>query len=254
MLDRLSNNSSSAPGHFLDLPNQNSSVDLCAIHLRGASLFMLESSEVPKSLIARREIPPTVEQVEEGKLFHVTWTGSRYLNVRHVQSPQPLARPSNFKATEGSRPPAGSYFEVTVLENGGASRELDAEGNVLADDEEWMLAGTDFPDGDIGFLGIGLAMRPYTCFNHVGWNFGSFGFHSDDGKLFDGCLQGGFPWNGPYTLGDVVGVGLDPNGDVFVTNGSLCGPVVKGRIARIPASHFEWQCMHEVENICEFRF
>ncbi|KAJ3248360.1 hypothetical protein HDU78_000986 [Chytriomyces hyalinus] len=190
--------------------------------------------------------------MDEGSFFHVTWPGSRYLNVRPVQSPQPLARPSSFDAIEGTRPPAGSYFEVTVLENGGTLRELDADGNVLADDEEWMLAGRDFPDRDIGFLGIGLAMRPYSSFNHVGWDFGSFGFHSDDGKLFDGCLQGGFPWDGPYTLGDVVGVGLDANGDVFVTkNGSLCGPVVKGRVARIPASHYEWRLHPTVSAYCE---
>ncbi|KAJ3240904.1 hypothetical protein HDU81_002407 [Chytriomyces hyalinus] len=246
MLDRIVN-SSTIPVNFLELRFLDSSTDFEAVKLNGPSVFTLESSALPASACSEPEIPPNVEKQTGGGTVHVTWMGSRYVNVRNVQSAHPLTIPHSLDETAGTRPPVGSYFEVTVLEN---SSTLGEQGDGNEDiEDEWLFPG-DVPERELGFLGIGLAMRPYSCFYHVGWDFGSFGFHSDDGKLFDGSGQGGFPWDGPFTVGDVVGVGLDSAGDVFMTkNGSLCGPVVKSRIARIPASHFEWR-LHPTFSAC----
>ncbi|KAJ3098409.1 hypothetical protein HK100_005107, partial [Physocladia obscura] len=104
------------------------------------------------------------------------------------------------------------------------------------DDDEW---GIIQHPRETGFISIGLALRPYSPFYHVGWDFGSFGFHSDDGKLFDGAGQGGFMWAEPYSVGDVVGCGMTCSGDIYYTkNGRIIGPdrrrrwLQKRRIAR----------------------
>ncbi|KAJ3097436.1 hypothetical protein HDU97_004884 [Phlyctochytrium planicorne] len=57
-----------------------------------------------------------------------------------------------------------SYFEVTILDGG---------------------------QDQISFIAIGAAVRPYSPFHHVGWDFGSVGYHSDDGRVYDGTNQGG---------------------------------------------------------------
>ncbi|KAJ3283670.1 hypothetical protein HDU79_008868 [Rhizoclosmatium sp. JEL0117] len=89
---------------------------------------------------------------------------------------------------------------------------------------------------DSTFLAIGVALRPYSAYYHVGWDFGSFAYHSDDGKLFDGTGQGGFAWGDPYTVGDE-----------WRECGTVEGVEVTGVV---PAGWFEWR-LHPTVSACQ---
>jgi hypothetical protein len=162
--------------------------------------------------------PCTVHQIPapDGSCYmeRVTFPPVGYKFPRNVQCDYPLIPPN------GPEDLMPGYYEVSVI------------------------SGTTD-----GFMGLGLATKPYSPYYHVGWDFGSCGYHSgrkgrkgkhfttnssdffflifysDDGKLFDGAGQGGQDFGECYNPGDVVGVGLTPSGDVYFTrNGERVKP------------------------------
>ena len=104
-----------------------------------------------------------------------------------------------------------AYFEVTVM-SGGA--------------ENWVA---------VGVVGEGHGQHRMP-----GWEPGSFGFHSDDGSLYEeqdqegACTQGLTPWG----VGEVVGCGYDlKSGSLFWTqNGDLLPLRVDKLAAAAPRS------------------
>ncbi|KAI8622809.1 hypothetical protein BC830DRAFT_1087868 [Chytriomyces sp. MP71] len=237
------------PHTFVDLRYLQSPTDILRIKETGASAFNLAPNVLPHKVDKVFQAQP---KVLPGGI--VEWTGKRYVDVRNVQADIPLVIP-NEKACAPL--PIGSYFEVTVLANGTTM------GRANADELGWdgvglnmEETGTGIIEGELGFVSIGLAMRPFSPFYHVGWDFGSVAYHSDDGRLFDGAGQGGFNWSTPFTVGDVVGVGLNSAGDVYFTkNGDICGPVTsynddgKGVVACVPMRSYGWR-LHPTIGAC----
>ncbi|KAJ3197418.1 SPRY domain-containing protein 3 [Irineochytrium annulatum] len=198
---------------FLYSPANDIPRNLPPPHLRART-----RTKVPEAAFAAREmtpVPNVLPAPTETLLppVHVTTTIPTNLSLaphmlrflfpnnnvtatpRCLQSPHPLSVP---RSGGGN---GCSYYEVT-LESGGA-------------------AGT--------FIAVGLAPFPYGTSHHVGWDFGSVGYHSDDAKIFDGSNQGGRPWGDVFGEGDVVGCGLTPEGDSFFTlNGKVMGHTAIG--------------------------
>ncbi|KAJ3066497.1 hypothetical protein HDU98_010180 [Podochytrium sp. JEL0797] len=195
--------------------------------------------------------------VRRGEVFGVQFKRSSYIDVWSVQSAVPLVAPRLDRVVEGEW---RGYFEVTIKKN--CWKDVD---------DPNAMDGVEWDDFETGFLGIGLALRPFSAYYHVGWDFGSFAYHSDDGKLFDGAGQGGFEWGDPYGVGDVVGCGITVAGDVYFTkNGVRVGPkrvrtcvprregqaenasvvVEEEVVGLIPASLFEWK-LHPTVSACQ---
>ncbi|KAI8836561.1 hypothetical protein BC829DRAFT_436614 [Chytridium lagenaria] len=103
------------------------------------------------------ELIPTSDPPRSPHIYEFPNNGPMVPRV--LQSPTPLRRPMN----QTDDPPPGTYFEVTILEGG----------------------------DPLTFIAVGLAVHPYSAFHHVGWDFGSVGYHSDDGRIYDGTNQGG---------------------------------------------------------------
>jgi hypothetical protein len=77
----------------------------------------------------------------------------------------------------------------------------------------------------------------------IGWDSGSYGFHSDDGLIYGENKIEGLRWL-PWAQGDVIGCGIDyARGFIFYThNGSLLGDAFNLRLApsnetAIPSKH-----------------
>ncbi|KAJ3292897.1 Rsp5p-dependent ubiquitination, sorting of cargo proteins at the multivesicular body, partial [Blyttiomyces sp. JEL0837] len=167
--------------------------------LHPVDLFrMLSSSDMESQVI--------VSKLHSGTIVYFPDVGERA--PRNVQTIIPLFPPGDafrnrilkYLQLEGlDQLLWPGYFEVTVLEGDSAN----------------------------GFMATGLAMKPYSSMYQTGWDFGSIAFHSDDGKIFQGGGQSGIVWesSGYGVVGDVVGVGMNNEGDVFFTrNGERIGP------------------------------
>ncbi|SMR41599.1 unnamed protein product [Zymoseptoria tritici ST99CH_1A5] len=57
-------------------------------------------------------------------------------------------------------------------------------------------------------LGIGFVAPPYPAWRLPGWNRGSLGIHSDDGRRYVDNSYGGVPFVNAFAAGDIVGVGM----------------------------------------------
>ncbi|KAG9397035.1 SPRY domain [Carpediemonas membranifera] len=79
-------------------------------------------------------------------------------------------------------------------------------------------------------IAIGLICRDSPRNKQPGWTSDTFGYHGDDGRIFN-YSGSGTPWGPKYTKGDVVGCGYIPSsGDVFFTvNGEHIGDAFKGK-------------------------
>ncbi|CAK9784459.1 SPRY-domain-containing protein [Cutaneotrichosporon oleaginosum] len=78
--------------------------------------------------------------------------------------------------------------------------------------------------GSQGHISVGWTRPECDHRRLVGWNKGSWGWHADDGKTFEGRGDGR-DFSEPWNTGDVVGCGLDMTiGRAFFTrNGKLLG-------------------------------
>ncbi|WWD22906.1 hypothetical protein CI109_107401 [Kwoniella shandongensis] len=78
--------------------------------------------------------------------------------------------------------------------------------------------------GEEGFMSVGWTLKGTSLRRLVGWDKGSWGWHGDDGRSFEG--QGrGERFSETWTTGDTVGCGIDfTTGRAFFTkNGRLLG-------------------------------
>ena len=57
-------------------------------------------------------------------------------------------------------------------------------------------------------VAIGFAACPYPSFRLPGWNRGSLGVHSDDGRRYCNDAYGGKDFVAPWSQGQVVGIGM----------------------------------------------
>eukprot|EP01127_Copromyxa_protea_P020418 TRINITY_DN6836_c0_g5_i3.p1 TRINITY_DN6836_c0_g5~~TRINITY_DN6836_c0_g5_i3.p1 ORF type:complete len:899 (-),score=135.57 TRINITY_DN6836_c0_g5_i3:89-2785(-) len=71
-------------------------------------------------------------------------------------------------------------------------------------------------------IGIGLVSKGYSVKKHPGWQEFSYGYHSDDGRVFHNCGSG-TAWGPMYGTGDVIGCGVVDEGVFWTKNGKLLG-------------------------------
>ncbi|WWC85467.1 uncharacterized protein L201_000331 [Kwoniella dendrophila CBS 6074] len=78
--------------------------------------------------------------------------------------------------------------------------------------------------GEEGFMSVGWMKRGANLRRLVGWDKGSWGWHGDDGRSFEGQGRGD-RFSETWTTGDTVGCGLDfTTGRAFFTkNGQMMG-------------------------------
>ncbi|KAI9348497.1 hypothetical protein BDR26DRAFT_892064 [Obelidium mucronatum] len=230
------------------LPNATGLDTAADIQMSRNSIYGRRTSKSPIVSITKRLLENVAvvdgrqQSVSAGTNERILFNGSTYVHVRNVQCAMPLVAPNG---AEYSSSGWKGYFEVKILRNRSGS---------VNDDN-----APEFHGMDVGFLAIGLALRPYSPFYHVGWDFGSFAYHSDDGKLFDGAGQGGFEWGEAYTVGDVIGCGLTPAGDIYFTkNGVRVGPkrelktadgTLTAVVGVIPAGYYGWR-LHPTISAC----
>uniref|UniRef100_A0A914DRK6 B30.2/SPRY domain-containing protein n=1 Tax=Acrobeloides nanus TaxID=290746 RepID=A0A914DRK6_9BILA len=85
--------------------------------------------------------------------------------------------------------------------------------------------------GQYGYLGIGLSMKSTNLNRLPGWDFYSYGYHGNDGLVFNSSGKGD-PYGPSYSNGDVVGCGIHfSRREIFFTkNGQNLGPAVTNEI------------------------
>lgn len=83
--------------------------------------------------------------------------------------------------------------------------------------------------GRTGFMGLGLASAQVPLNKLPGWSQESYGYHGDDGNKFDGLSNKGDNYGPTFTVGDVIGCGLNLiEGSCFFTkNGVNLGKAFK---------------------------
>jgi hypothetical protein len=57
-------------------------------------------------------------------------------------------------------------------------------------------------------VAIGFFAPPYPAFRLPGWQRGSIGVHSDDGRRFVGNDEGGVDFTAPFQVGETIGLGM----------------------------------------------
>ncbi|KAI8907968.1 hypothetical protein EDD86DRAFT_208631 [Gorgonomyces haynaldii] len=80
------------------------------------------------------------------------------------------------------------------------------------------------------FLSVGVCLRPYSPFHHIGWNYNSIALHSDDGRIYHNAHQLGQQFSEPFGAGTILGCGYDPTTKelYFTINGELVGRPMQG--------------------------
>lgn len=80
-----------------------------------------------------------------------------------------------------------------------------------------------------GYISIGFAEENFKKTRHPGWEQHSFGYHGDDGKLYQGQGRTDLHFGPTYTTGDTVGAGINYAAQelFFTKNGKLVGSVFK---------------------------
>lgn len=75
--------------------------------------------------------------------------------------------------------------------------------------------------------GIGFCEEHVSLRNMVGWDEGAWGFHSDDGNLYDQSGSG-TSYSDTYTEGDVIGCGVNFERKIafYTRNGKIIGTCV----------------------------
>lgn len=88
--------------------------------------------------------------------------------------------------------PKTIYFEIKILGLGHTSH--------------YFKQGRQ-SDIDSG-VAIGFFAPPYPTFRLPGWQRGSLGVHSDDGRRYVADTHGGIDFTDPFGVGDTVGLGM----------------------------------------------
>ncbi|PQE32903.1 Ankyrin repeat-containing domain protein [Rutstroemia sp. NJR-2017a WRK4] len=82
-----------------------------------------------------------------------------------------------------------------------------------------------------GWLVVGFCDDKVPLHRMLGWNVGSWGFHSDDGRVFEDGEQAwvGFPYSKPYTADEVIGCGVNfaENSAFYTRGGKVIGQAFK---------------------------
>ncbi|BEJ01717.1 hypothetical protein CcaverHIS631_0603990 [Cutaneotrichosporon cavernicola] len=167
-----------------------------------------------------------------------------YISLTTLSADTPL--PVMFEMPPRSRDPMlTSFLDVTVEDREGAWRPVitfrpEQGDTLLKSDTDACSLHTSAPIphgvgvfyyeveilniGAEGHISIGWSVPECDHRRLVGWNVGSWGWHADDGKTFEGRGDGR-DFSQPWKTGDVVGCGIDMTiGRAFFTrNGTLLG-------------------------------
>jgi hypothetical protein len=101
------------------------------------------------------------------------------------------------------------YFELRILRLGRATDSHHSRflSHLVHGDEECGVA-------------LGFVAPPYPPFRLPGWQRGSIGVHSDDGRRYVGNTDGGVDFTEPFRIGETVGIGLSFAVGEFVKGGT----------------------------------
>ncbi|KFZ19923.1 hypothetical protein V502_03426, partial [Pseudogymnoascus sp. VKM F-4520 (FW-2644)] len=92
---------------------------------------------------------------------------------------------------------------------------------------------TILDSGDTGFIGLGLCSGFTSLDAMPGWNPSSWGYHGDDGNIFD-TSGTGKPYGGIFGTGDVVGCCLTCDNEIsFTKNGISLGNAMKATAGKL---------------------
>ena len=87
--------------------------------------------------------------------------------------------------------------------------------------------------GEEGWISVGLCLRESFLNALTGWQDGTFGYHGDDGRKFEGGWggMGGDPYGPTYTTGDIIGCALhvERGACAFTKNGLNLGLAFTGK-------------------------
>jgi hypothetical protein len=143
-----------------------------------AQLAAVRSGQV--SLQRPKEYNGKLEEVSMGAYRGSTRAGSKEACLLSTL-------PLYFAAAESplrTEVPKTVYFEVRIL----------AFGRKRGQDESSLA---------IGFCGV-----PYPTWRMPGWERGSLGVHSDDGRRYVNNTDGGIDFTSPFNVGETIGLGL----------------------------------------------
>ncbi|GMK54219.1 hypothetical protein CspeluHIS016_0108050 [Cutaneotrichosporon spelunceum] len=192
---------------------------------------MNSEGEVKRRRHAEPVLPPNAER-------------PAYISLTTLPAGTPL--PVMFEMPPRSRDPLlTSFLDLTVEDREGAWRPVitfrpEQGDRLLKADTDACSLRTSVPiplgvgvfyyeveilnSGDQGHISIGWTVPECDHRRLVGWNAGSWGWHADDGKTFEGRGDGR-DFSDPWKTGDVVGCGIDMTiGRAFFTrNGNLLG-------------------------------
>lgn len=140
--------------------------------------------------------------------------GSLPLYFENVHSPRHTHRPKTI------------YFEVKVLSYGGRTTASDE--NAIA----------------VGFCSV-----PYPTWRMPGWERGSVGVHSDDGRRYVNDTEGGVDFTAPFKPGETIGIGIN-----FSPPDSSSSQALKGKVflTRDGADAGGWDIHEEMDSETEF--
>jgi len=102
------------------------------------------------------------------------------------------------------------YFEVKILgigiQDGPEQKHEKKHGGLLSK----LKAGHHEADPQVEEAGIaiGFFAPPYPSFRLPGWQRGSLGVHSDDGRRYVNDTHGGMDFTQPFQVGQTVGLGM----------------------------------------------
>jgi hypothetical protein len=145
--------------------------------LNGVAPFLVDRFELPKAkapTFVSREFCK-VSESQNGTILDFL---PNYQGARSVQCTMPLEL-----IEEAYNPEGFYYFEIKVISRA---------------------------PNPTSFMSIGLSNRPYSEMHHIGWNPGSIGFHSDDGRVFINSYNSECQISKGYTIGSIIGCGYNP--------------------------------------------
>lgn len=102
-------------------------------------------------------------------------------------------------------------------------------------------------------IGFGLCRPETPAIDMPGWATTSWGYHGDDGYIYNNPLGTGLRYSSSYTTGDMVGWGIDMRtGNLFFTrNGGSLGkdysPIRIGFWTKVADHHLQRRRIHESE-------
>ncbi|WVF66683.1 hypothetical protein IAT40_001424 [Kwoniella sp. CBS 6097] len=140
----------------------------------------------------------------------------------------PLRR-SHLALSTHTSPKYGSRPCITFVGCNPTSRDEDATA-LLTTTPVPIAAGVYYYEAEVmdkgieGFMSVGWMRKGTNLRRLVGWDKGSWGWHGDDGRSFEG--QGrGEPFSETWSTGDTIGCGIDfTTGRAFFTkNGRMMG-------------------------------